>query len=85
MRLSEGLINSGMEVDQQEQLIEEEYQDDLLMIGGIGIFLPFSQEEAKIGVVDATMTEEQSAKIVQEELEKTLEASQTGEENERSK
>ena len=46
MGLSEGLINSEMDLDQQVQLTEEEDLKDLLMIGGIQIFLPFSQEEA---------------------------------------
>jgi hypothetical protein len=35
-------------LDQQVQLTEEEDQDDILMIGGIGIFLPCAQEEAEI-------------------------------------
>jgi hypothetical protein len=48
MRLSEGLINSGMDLDQQMQLTEEEDMRDLLMIGGIRVFLPFSQEEAEV-------------------------------------
>jgi hypothetical protein len=30
----------------------EEDQDDLLMIGGIGVFLPCAQEEAEICVAD---------------------------------
>jgi hypothetical protein len=46
MRLSESLINSEMSLDQQMQLTEEENLRSLMMIGGIGIFLPFSQEEA---------------------------------------
>jgi hypothetical protein len=85
MRLSEGLINSRMEVDQHVQLTEEEDMRNLLMIGGIGIFLPFSHEEAEVCVADsAAIAEEQSAETVQEELEQTLEAAQTGEENEHS-
>jgi hypothetical protein len=52
------------------------------MIGGIEIFLPFSQEEAKICVVDATIAEEgQLAETVrEEELEQTLEADQEDDE-----
>ena len=47
MRLSEGLINLEMSLDQHVQLTkEEEYQDNILMIGGIGVFLPLAQEEA---------------------------------------
>jgi hypothetical protein len=58
MRLSEGLINLEVEKDQQVQLTkEEEDQDDHLMIGGIGIFLPFAQEEAEIGVVEGATIE----------------------------
>jgi hypothetical protein len=82
MRLSEGLINSEvswnqpeelaeqMERDQQVQLTEEKDQDDLLMIGGIGIFLPCAQEEEKMGVADGATTEQsQLTMTVREELE----------------
>jgi hypothetical protein len=76
MRLSEGLINSEMDLDQHVQLTEEEDMRDLLMIGGIGVFLPFSQEEAEVCVADGAATTEQSAVTVreEEELEQTLEA-----------
>jgi hypothetical protein len=91
MRLSEGLINSGMEVDKQEKLIEVEDQDNLMMIGGIEIFLSLAREEAKICVAGATTVEEQSQLTMtvrkEEELEQTLEAAQAEadeEENERS-
>jgi hypothetical protein len=40
------------------QLTEEEDQDNILMIGGIGVFLPFSQEKADICVAGATTVEE---------------------------
>jgi hypothetical protein len=53
MRLSEGLINSEVSLNQPEELTEEEDLRSLLMIGGIQIFLPFSQEEAEICVADA--------------------------------
>jgi hypothetical protein len=70
MRLSEGLINSEVSLDQQMQLTEEEDQRNLLMIGGIQIFLPFSQGEAEICVADAATTEAgQLAETVREELE----------------
>jgi hypothetical protein len=38
------------------QLIEEEYMRDILMIGGIGVFLPFSQGEAEFYVVTQAVT-----------------------------
>jgi hypothetical protein len=48
-------------LDQQVQLTErEEDQDDILMIGGIGVFLPCAQEEAEICVADGATAEEQS-------------------------
>jgi hypothetical protein len=37
-----------MKLTQQMQLTEVEDMGDLLMIGGIGIFLPSAHEEAKI-------------------------------------
>jgi hypothetical protein len=74
MRLSVGLINSevswdqpgGMielvssklNLDQQMQLTEVKDQDDLLMIGGIGIFLPCAQEDAEKCVTDDAATEQ---------------------------
>jgi hypothetical protein len=61
MRLSESLINSEVSLDQQMQLTKEEDRRNLLMIGGIQIFLPFAQEEAEICVADATTTEERTA------------------------
>jgi hypothetical protein len=72
MRLSDSLINSEMERDRQVQLTEGvKDRDDLLMIGGIGIFLPCAQEEEEICVAgDATTEiEEQSVVTVQEEDE----------------
>jgi hypothetical protein len=74
MRLSEGLINSEMKLDQQVQLKAVEDQRNLLMIGGIEVFLPFSQEEA----------EQSTVTVREEELEQTLEAAQEREENEHS-
>jgi hypothetical protein len=86
MRLSVGLMNSEvswnlpgemteqvsleMNLDQQEQLTEEDNLRSLMMIRGIGVFLPFSKKEAEICVADgAAIAEEQSAEIVREELE----------------
>jgi hypothetical protein len=68
MRLSEGLINSEMNLDQQMQLTEEDLRN-LLMIGGIKIFLPLAQEEVEICVACAAVAEEQSTETVKEELE----------------
>jgi hypothetical protein len=67
--------------------IREEDQRNLLMIGGIGIFLPFAQEEAEICVADveaATTEAGQPAETVKEALEQTLEAAQAEEEDEHS-
>jgi hypothetical protein len=36
------------QVDQQMQLTEEESENDILMIGGIKLFLPFSRRRQKI-------------------------------------
>jgi hypothetical protein len=52
----------------------EEDQDGILMIGGIGIFLPFAQEEAENCIADAATAEEQSQLMMtveEEELEQT--------------
>jgi hypothetical protein len=55
------------------------------MIGGVEVFLPLAQGEAKICIADATTTEGRLAKIVrEEELEKISEATQVGAENEHS-
>jgi hypothetical protein len=63
------------------QLTEEEDMRDILMIGGIAIFLPLAQEEEKICVVGATTVEEQSAETVRKEgLEQNLEAAEVDEE-----
>jgi hypothetical protein len=56
MRLSEGIINSKVSLNQPEELTEEEDQMNLLMIGVIHIFLPHSLEEVEICVADATTT-----------------------------
>jgi hypothetical protein len=68
-------MSSEMSLDQQVQLTKEEDLRDLLMIGGIGVFLPLSLEEAEVCIADAATAEEQSAVTIRkEELEKTLEA-----------
>jgi hypothetical protein len=71
-------------LDQQVQLTEVEDQDDLLMIGGIGIFLPCAQEEAENCVADDTTTAgEQSVVTVmtdKRKLEQTFETAQAEEE-----
>jgi hypothetical protein len=66
------------------QLTEEEDQDNIMMIGGIGVFLPFAQDGVEVCVVDgATRTTEQLAMTIRraEGLEQTLEAAQADEEN----
>jgi hypothetical protein len=40
MRLSEDLMNLEENLDQRIQLTEEEDQNDILMIGGMELFLP---------------------------------------------
>jgi len=76
MRLSEGLVNSEMswnhpeelteqvgsriDFDQQVQMTEGGDQDDILMIGGIELFLPCAQEEAESCVAGEATAEEQS-------------------------
>ena len=51
-------MSSEMSLDQQVQLTKEEDLRDLLMIGGIGIILPLSPEEAEICVAEAATAEE---------------------------
>jgi hypothetical protein len=69
--------------DQRMKLTgEEEHQDDILMIGGIEIFLPFAQGEAENSVAH-TATAEQSQlemTIEEEELEQVSETAQVDEE-----
>jgi hypothetical protein len=65
-------------------IIQEEDQRNILMIGGIGIFLPHSPVEAEICVAyEATTIEErQPAMTIKEELEQVLEVAQAEEEDE---
>jgi hypothetical protein len=66
-----------MSLDQHAQLTkEEEDQDNILMIWGIGVFLPLSQEEVEICVAGAATIEEQSAETIKEELEQVFETTQ---------
>jgi hypothetical protein len=68
-----------MEKDQQVQLTEEvKDQGDLLMIGGIQLFLPCAQEEAKGCIAGAATAEEQSPLMmtVEKELEQTSKSAQ---------
>jgi hypothetical protein len=88
MRLSEGLINSRTNLDQPMQLTEEEeHQDGILMIGGIGIFLPSAQEEAEFSVADAATTEEQSqlTMTVQDKLVQVVQTAQAEERKEKER
>jgi hypothetical protein len=68
------------------QLTEEvKDRDDILMIGGIGIFLPCAEEEVEICVADGETTEQsQLTMTVKEELEQTLDVAQAEEESEHS-
>jgi hypothetical protein len=61
---------------------EEEHQDDILMIGGIEIFLPFAQEEAENSVVHAATAEQSQLEMTveEEELEQVSETAQVDEE-----
>jgi hypothetical protein len=81
-------VRSKPNLDKQVQLTEEEEdQDDILMIEGIGIFLPFSQEEAQICVAGEETAEEQSqlTMTVKRKLSQTFETAQADEgKNERS-
>jgi hypothetical protein len=84
MRLFEGLINSEVSLNHLEELTEEEYQKNLLMIGGIQIFVPFSKEEVEICVVDVATEAGQPSETVKEALEQTWEVAQEEKENEHS-
>jgi hypothetical protein len=96
MRLNESIMNSGMSLDQREeltekmsskvssyqhgQLIEKEDQKSILMIGGIRIFLPSRQNKAREDVVGAATTERKLA-VTFKEMEQMSEGAQ-GEEEE---
>ena len=77
--------------DQQVQLTEvKEHQGDILMIGGIRLFLPSSHEEAENSVVHAATAGERSQLMMtdfhqtvtgreEEELEQAFETAQADE------
>jgi hypothetical protein len=77
MRLYESLMNSGMSSDQREELVEKD-QRNLLIIGGIEIFLPLSPVEMRFCVADATTTKRQLAVTVMM-MEQISEAAQAEE------
>jgi hypothetical protein len=56
-------MNSELSSYQQMQQIEREDQRDLLMIGGIGIFLPSSPGEVKVCIVDAATAREKQLDV----------------------
>jgi hypothetical protein len=57
--------------------LEKEDQRNLLIIGGIEIFLPLSPVEAKTCVADAATAEGQPAEtVMEEEVEQMIEAAQ---------
>jgi hypothetical protein len=62
-----------------EELTEEKDQKDILIIGGIQIFLPLSPVEARVCVADAATGERQPAVTVRREMEQTSEAAQAEE------
>jgi hypothetical protein len=70
-----------MNLDQQVQLTEGvKDQNDILMIGGIGIFLPSAHEEAENSVADDTTTVgEKLAMIDKIKLELTMTVKEEGE------
>jgi hypothetical protein len=51
-------VSSKIYLDHHVQLTEEAYMRNILMIGGIGVFLPCAQEEAKIFVAGETTARE---------------------------
>jgi hypothetical protein len=71
------------------QLTEVRDQNDILMIGGIGIFLPCAQDEAEVCVADDTETAAEQSQLtmtMKRKLEQTFETTQADEgKNERSK
>jgi hypothetical protein len=83
MGLPDSLINSEKNLDQQMQLTEEEHQNDLLMIGGIELFLPSAQEEAENSVVHAATAEQSQLEMTvrkERKLEQVSETAQADEE-----
>jgi hypothetical protein len=66
-------VGSRMNVDQQMQLTEEEGQNDILMVGGIQVFLPSAQEGAENSVADIAAAAEQSPQEMTVRKERKLE------------
>jgi len=64
--------------DHPKELTEEKYQKDILIIGGIQIFLPLSPVEERVYVADATIGKIQPTVIVRE-MEQTSKAAQVEE------
>jgi hypothetical protein len=62
-------VSSKIDLDQHLQLTKEEDQDNILMIGGIGVFLPCAQEEAKICVADGVTIEQSQLTMTMREEE----------------
>jgi hypothetical protein len=62
-------VGSKKNLDQQMQLTVEEHQNDLLMIGGIELFLPSTQEEVENSVVHAATVEQSQLEMTVEEEE----------------
>jgi hypothetical protein len=76
-------VGSKKNLDQQMQLTEEEHQNDLLMIGGIELFLPSAQEEAENSVVHAATAEQSQLEMTvrkERKLEQVSETAQADEE-----
>jgi len=79
-------MSSDLNSYQQGQMTEEKDQKDILIIGGIQIFLPGSPVEVRVCVVDVAAIERQLVETVkeEEELEKISNASQAEEGNDHS-
>jgi hypothetical protein len=73
-------MNSAESSYKQGELMEEDHRN-ILIIGGIQIFLPSSPVEAKVCVADATTEEGQPTVTVIEEMEQMLISSPTEEEH----
>jgi hypothetical protein len=60
-------MSSDLNSYQQGKLIEEKDHKDILIIGGIQIFLPGSLAEARVCVTNVEATERQLVKTIKEE------------------
>jgi hypothetical protein len=73
VRLFESLMNSELSSYQPEELMEREDQRNLLIIGGIEIFLPLRSVGDKTCVADAATVEGQPTEtVMEEEVEQPL-------------